>query len=295
MALAESLDPNTGEASDVQGIALLIISVGLIALGIVKEPEWHAKAVAWAISGVIFLAWFVSRSLHAAVPALDLSLFRARNFRYANIATIVFGAAFSAMFLGGVLFLTNVWGYDTAHAGLGMTPGPLVVIVVAPVAGRLAARIGHRVLLILGGIVFGLGFLLRWAVTSGSPHYLSQWLPVVVTTGIGVGLLMPSLASAAVHGLPQHRLGVGSAVNQAIRQIGFVLGVAVTIAVVGNAHGPDALLAFRPLFLVLAVGGFLTSQLSVPIDTQPVHSPSEASPTRGIRIAADGSSFRGAQ
>jgi EmrB/QacA subfamily drug resistance transporter len=291
MALAESQDPNSGEAPDAQGIALLIISVGLIALGIVKEPEWHALAVAWVISGLIFLSWFVSRSLRVPVPALDLILFSARNFRYANIATLVFGAAFSAMFLGGVLFLANVWGYDTAHAGLGMTPGPLLVIVVAPLAGRLAARIGHRVPLILGGIVFGAGFLLRWAVTSSTSHYLSQWLPVVITTGIGVGLLMPSLASAAVHGLPQHRLGVGSAVNQAIRQIGFVLGVSVTIAVVGSAHGPEALTAFQPMFLLLAVGGFVTALLSLPIDTQPAHTQPETSASRaGLQATADSSS-----
>ena len=132
VSLSESRDPNKGAAPDVRGIVLLIVSVGLIALGIVKEPEWHAKAIVWAISGLIFLAWFVSRSLEVPIPALDLTLFEARNFRYANIATIVFGAAFSAMFLGGVLFLSNVWGYDTAHAGLGMTPGPVTVIVVAP-------------------------------------------------------------------------------------------------------------------------------------------------------------------
>ena len=278
-ALAESRDPNTGEAPDALGIALLIISVGLIALGIVKQPEWHAGAVAWVISGLMFLAWFVSRSLEVRVPALDLSLFAERNFRYANIATLVFGAAFSAMFLGGVLFLANVWGYDTAHAGLGMTPGPLIVIVVAPLAGRIAVRTGHRFLLILGGIVFGLGFLLRWVVTSGTSHYLTQWLPVVVTTGIGVGLLMPSLASAAVHGLPQHRLGVGSAVNQAIRQVGFVLGVAVTIAVVGSAHGSGALAVFQPMFLLLAVGGFLTALVSWPIDTR-----KEREPARDLNL-----------
>jgi MFS family permease len=199
------------------------------------------------------------------------------------------------MFLGGVLFLANVWGYDTAHAGLGMTPGPVTVIVVAPLAGRLGARIGHRVLLILGGVVFGLGFLLRWAVTSSTPHYVSQWLPVVLTTGIGVGLLMPSLASAAVHGLPSHRLGIGSAVNQAIRQIGFVLGVALTIAVVGNAHGPDALAEFRPMFLLLAIGGFLTALTSLPIDTRPAQILSEAPASRaGLSIAADSSSIGGA-
>jgi len=293
-ALVESQEPNTGQAPDIPGISLLIISVALIALAVVKVPEWHAKAVAWAISGLIFLAWFVSRSLRVPIPALDLSLFGARNFRYANIATIVFGAAFSAMFLGGVLFLANVWGYDTAHAGLGMTPGPVTVIVVAPFAGRVAARIGHRLPLILGGVVFGLGYLLRWVATSGSPHYLSQWLPVLLTTGIGVGLLMPSLASAAVHGLPSNRLGVGSAVNQAIRQIGFVLGVAVTIAVVGNARGSGALAAFQPMFLLLAMGGFLTALLSVAINTRPVHRHSEESPTRaGLSIAAKSSSLGG--
>lgn len=291
LALAESQDANTGEAPDVQGIALLIISVGLIALGIVKEPEWHLKAVAWAISGLIFLAWFVSRSLRMPVPALDLSLFGARNFRYANLATIVFAAGFAAMFLGGVLFLTNVWGYDTAHAGLGMTPGPVTVIIVAPLAGRLAARIGHRVLLVLGGTFFGLGFLLRWFATAATPHYLSQWLPVTLTTGVGVGLLAPSLASAAVHGLPSHRLGVGSAVNQAIRQIGFVLGVAVTIAVVGSAHGPEALSKFYPMFLLLAVAGFVTALFSLPIDTQPAHSQTETPASRGeLNVAANSSS-----
>lgn len=267
-AVAESRDSNGGDAPDIAGIVLLIVSVGLIALGIVKEPEWHGRAVVWSVSGLAFLAWFTSRSLRVPVPALDLALFQGRNFRYANFATIVFGAGFSAMFLGGVLFLSNVWGYDTAHAGLGMTPGPLVVILVAPLAGRLAARIGHRVLLVLGGVVFGLGFLLRWAVTAGTPHYLSQWLPVVITTGVGVGLLMPSLASAAVHGLPSQRLGVGSAVNQCIRQIGFVFGVAVTVAVVGNAHGPEALADFQPMFLLLAISGFLTAVLCLPIETQ---------------------------
>jgi MFS family permease len=166
-----------------------------------------------------------------------------------------------------VLFLSDVWGYDTIHAGLGITPGPLIIIVVAPLAGRLAARIGHRVLLVLGGLVFGLGFLLRWAVTSGTPHYLLEWLPVVLASGVGTGLLIPSLTSAAAHGLPSHSLGVGSAVNQAIRQIGSVLGVAITIALVGNAHGPDALAAFGPMFLLLAFSGFLAGLISLTIDT----------------------------
>jgi len=123
---------------------------------------------------------------------------------------------------------------------------------------------------------------------------LSQWLPVVLTTGIGVGLLMPSLASAAVHGLPSHRLGVGSAVNQAIRQIGFVLGVAVTIAVVGSARGPEGLVAFHPMFLLLAVSGFLTALLSLPIDTRPVEKQAPAS-MANLQVSNAESSVGGVQ
>lgn len=106
---------------------------------------------------------------------------------------------------------------------------------------------------------------------------------------------MPSLASAAVHGLPSHRLGAGSAVNQAIRQAGFVLGVAVTVAVVGTARAPNALIAFHPMFFLLAGGGFLTALLSLPIDTKSITNQTEVSPGGRERIVPAGSSPEGAQ
>jgi EmrB/QacA subfamily drug resistance transporter len=276
-ALVESRDTTAETAPDIVGIVQLIIGIGLIALGIVKGPAWGATAAVCAAAGLALLGWFVSRSRNVPVPALDLSLFRAKNFRYANAATLVSGAAFFAMFLGGVLFLTNVWGYDTARAGLGMTPGPLIVIVVAPLAGRLAARLGHRALLVPGGIIFGLAFFLRWLVTSSTPHYLTEWLPVVALTGIGVGLTLPSLAAASVHSLPAHRFAVGSGVNQAIRQLGSVLGVGATIALVGSAHGSAAMAAFSKLFLLLAVSGLLAAAISLAIDTRPGREPAHGS------------------
>ena len=173
------------------------------------------------------------------------------------------------MFLGSVLFLTSVWGYDIVQAGMAMTPGPLIVILVAPLAGRLATRFGYRPLLLVGSSLFGFAFFVRWAVTSATPHYLSQWFPVVIMTGVGVGLVLPSLSAAAVHSLFKDRFGVGSGVNQAIRQIGSVLGVAITIAMVGASHSPADLTRFTKLFLVLAIGGVLTAILSAPIAAHP--------------------------
>jgi EmrB/QacA subfamily drug resistance transporter len=272
--LAESRDAHVDERPDVFGIVQLMFAVGAIALGLVKSRDWSVAAVLRTVGGGLLpLVWFVARCLRVRAPALDLSLFRSANFRYANAATLIFGAAFSAMFLGSVLFLTNVWGYSIARAGLAMTPGPLIVMMVAPLAGRLAARAGHRALLVPGGIVFGAGFLLRSLGTSATPHYLTEWLPVTVLTGVGVGLVLPSLASASVHSLPVDRFGVGSGVNQAIRQIGSVLGVSAAIALAGSARVSDGPTAYFDLFLFLALGGFVTALISIGIDTQPRREP----------------------
>jgi EmrB/QacA subfamily drug resistance transporter len=267
--LADSRDSSAGDAPDIIGVGLSMISIGLIALGLVKAREWGwTNALVCAAAGLAILGWFIARSRGARAAVIDLSLFRSTSFRYSNVATFVFGATFSAMFLGSVLFLTNVWGYSTFQAGLGMTPGPLIVMVVAPLAGRLAARHGHRVLLVPGGVIFALGFLLRYLATSPTPHYIAEWLPAVIPSGIGVGLILPSLAAAATQSLPHHRFALGSGVNQAIRQIGAVLGVAIIIALVGSAHGPEALPAFETMFLLLGLGGILTSLISTAIDTR---------------------------
>jgi len=268
--LTESRDPSVDERPDAIGVLLLISSIGLLALGLVRGRDWGVfRALACLGASIALLTWFLRRSRRVRFPALDLSLFESKSFRYANLATLVFGATFSAMFLGSVLFLTTVWGYSTFQAGLGMTPGPLIVMAVAPVAGRLAGRYGHRRLLVPGGVTFAVAFVMRYLVTSPTPRYLAEWLPPMILSGIGVGLVLPVLAAASTYSLPPNRFAVGSGVNQAIRQIGSVLGVVAVIALVGTARGPGALPAFTTVFLMLAIGGALTSLISLAIDTRP--------------------------
>ena len=119
---------------------------------------------------------------------------------------------------------------------------------------------------------------LRWTCTATSlaPHYLTEWLPAMVLTGAGVGLVLPSLASASAHSLPPQRFAVGSGVNQAIRQIGSVLGVSVVVVLVGSARGVEALANFFNLFLLLTLAGFVTALLSIAIDTHAVKPTSRA-------------------
>jgi EmrB/QacA subfamily drug resistance transporter len=268
--LAESRPAAVEDAPDAVGIFQLIAGMSLVALGVVRAREsGPGMALACIAAGLAILLLFVRRAGRIASPALDLSLFEVASFRYANLATLVYGATVSAMFLGSVLFLTNVWGYSTFQAGLAITPGPMVVIAVAPLAGRLAARRGHRILLVLGGIVFALAFLTRYVGTSPTPHYVTEWLPPMIASGVGVGLVLPSLAGAASHSLPANRLAVGSGVNQALRQIGGVIGVGVVIALAGRAHGSQALPTFQAIFLLLVVGGLATAAVSAAIDTRP--------------------------
>lgn len=265
--------PRQGAAAlpDLFGSLLLIVSVGLVALGIVQSDAWgwgDARTVGALLLGVVLLVGFVVRSSRVATPALDVTLFRDPTYRYANLATFVFGIAFTALFFGFIFFLTRVWGYSILQAGLAITPGPLMVIPVAVLGGRLADKRGHRALLVPGGIIFAFGSSLLYLFATPTPAFWGLWLPVTLITGVGVGLLLPVLSAAAVASLPPERFGVGSAVNQAMRQLGSVLGVALVIALLAAATPATPLLAFGRIFLVLIAGGVLTSLISLGVRTR---------------------------
>jgi EmrB/QacA subfamily drug resistance transporter len=267
--LVESRDPGAHGRPDVAGVLLLVSGLGLAALAIVQGPDWgwsDGRTLGTLAAAVVLLICFVLESRVSISPVVDFALFRDRNFQLANLAILFYAMAFNAMFLGFVFFLTRVWHYSIFEAGLAITPGPLTVMLVAIGSGKFAARRGHRPLIVVGGLVFAAGGLLL-AHAPLAPSFLRVWLPSAIFTGIGVGLVFPSLNGAAVHGLPPGRFGLGSAVNQAVRQIGSVLGVAVTIAILTADPGPSGL---RHVFEILTGVGLLVSLIGLGIRTAPV-------------------------
>ncbi len=270
--LLESRALDTNDMSDTVGVLMSIAGVSLLALGIVQSHEWgwrNSPTIWVLVIGGVVLGMFLRRSARVKSPALDLRLFKDPNYRFANLSTFVFSAVFNAMFLGFMLFLTHVWKYSILHAGLAMTPGPLLVIVVASLAGPIADVHGHRILIVPGGLIFALGGLLMYAKAQTTPSLFALWLPTTLLIGLGVGLTLPALNSSAVHGLPSDRYGIGTAVNQAIRGLGAVLGVAVTIALLGEPSSNQVLDAFDCVFAFLIVGGLLTSLTGMCINTKP--------------------------
>ena len=256
------------------GMALLMLAVGAITLAIVESdvPSWtRLELAALAAGGLLAAAAFVAWARKAPAPLVDLALFEHRTYRYVNLATLVFGTAFSMMSLTFFFFMMNVWHYSLPQAGLAVTPGPLMVMPTAIITGRLATRLGHRRFLVGGSLLYACSSLWFWLVPGAQPQYLSQWLPGLMMSGIAVGLVLPSLSAAAVSRLPMAHYAVGSAVNQATRQIGSVLGVALTVALLGHASLQRA--DFNALYLLHAALALLTGLLCWPVDTKPQAAP----------------------
>ena len=246
--------PGTSPARlDVLGLCLLMGGVGWLTWSVIRTESlgWASAAVWQGMGGglallVVFGVW----AAHAAHPALDMRLLAQRNYRLITMATLLFGMAFAMMFFGFYFFLTGVWHYSLPLAGLAITPGPLMVVPTAILSGKWAARHGHRGLLVLGCLLLAAGGALQYSLLTPVPAFWAHWLPCQIVTGMAVGMAMPALSGAAVASLAASQYGQGAAINQAVRQFGSVLGVALTVALLGDTA--MSLAHFQPLSVVYA-------------------------------------------
>lgn len=278
--LRESRD-ETQERPDMLGSALIVLGIGVLALGLVKAPAWgwgSARTITAFAVAALGLSAFWARCLTHRSPVIDPAMLRVRSFTAANVASVFFSAGFAAFLLGNVLFMTTVWHRSVLVAGLSLAPGPATATAFAATSGRYINRFGQRTLSALGIALFGLGCL-WWRLRIGeAPDYLDEMLPGLVITGIGVGLVLPSLASAASSSLPPARFATGSAVFTMTRQVGFVLGVSILVAVLGTPGRADPVLAFDRGWVFMIVSsalGFLAA-LSIGAVHRVVTSPERA-------------------
>ena len=270
--LHESSDPQTRVPS-LAGVVLIAGAAGLLSYGVVNSEQagWGSTSTLSLLgAGLLTLLVFVVHQRRTAAPTLDLELFRIRNYAWANLAMLVFGTAFTALFLGSILFLTQVWEWSILQAGFGVAIGPVTVGLVAPQAGKLAGRIGQRPILIVGGLFYASSGLHRLLVLGAEVDYVRDFLPSMVLSGIGVACTFPQLSSVVAQALPPNRRGVGGAALQAIRQFGGTFGVALTIALLGAATAlPTVLSSSDRIWWAIVIGGLGTSLLALPLRTSP--------------------------
>ena len=133
--------------------------------------------------------------------------------------------------------MQDVWGYSALRTGLAITPGPVMVPIAAALAQRVSARVKVGQVVALGCVLSAVGTLLMLHAVGPEPDDLRAILPGWVIGGIGFGLALPSILSAATADLPADRSATGSAVVNMSRQLGTVLGVSILVAVIGTPHG----------------------------------------------------------
>ncbi|MEC3957773.1 MFS transporter [Nocardia sp. CDC153] len=222
-----SRDPKTPPI-DWRGLALSIVGFGVLVLGIIEAPQWgwgEISTIACFAIGVMVLLIFIAVQRRTKDPMLDVSLFA--NMRYTAASCSV---AISFFALNGFIFLITqymqlVKGYSALSMGLRLLPMAGSIGIASIVGAWLAVRIGNKVVVTAGLILFAVG--LAWAATNtGSTAYSFMSINIVVL-GLGFGLISTPATEAIMGAVAKEKAGVGAAVNDATRLCGATLGVAV--------------------------------------------------------------------
>ncbi|RKS74436.1 EmrB/QacA subfamily drug resistance transporter [Actinomadura pelletieri DSM 43383] len=269
--LPESRD-DSGKTPDLTGGALLAITLSVAALALVKGDEWgwtDTKTLSASATALIGLALFLTRIKRHPTPFIDPALFRVPTFAWANTTVLLFCTAFGAAFPCIVLCLQNMAELSPIDTGLAIMPGPLMVPIFAIIGQRLLRRVPPNTLIASGNLLFGAGAAML--ATSLNVNYITQILPGWIVIGAGIGLALPTLLGAATTGLPPAQAATGSAVVNTSRQLGYVLGVAIFVAVIGTLHSsPDQTRAvFENAWWFIALTASLSATTALGIKPPP--------------------------
>jgi EmrB/QacA subfamily drug resistance transporter len=234
--LTESHGP--AQRLDLLGNALVSLGLFGIVLGLIRGGSvgWTSTEVlASFVLGAAALAGFVLREASTDHPMLPLRMLRGRSFPLISLASMLM---FFGMF-GSVFFLVQmfqlIWGYSPLDSGIRMLPWTAMPIVIAPIAGILSDRIGGRSIVAIG-LLLQAGALAWLATTTGVSTPYSHLLPGLVLGGIGNALFFAPIATLVLGSVRRHEEGIASGANNAIREFGGVLGIAVMGAIF-TAHG----------------------------------------------------------
>jgi EmrB/QacA subfamily drug resistance transporter len=233
LVIDESRDTSAEQRLDFPG--LFASAVGLFALtyGLIEANTygWTSTRIL-ALFGVAAAALvaFVVLELRQRLPMLDLNLFRNSTFAGANTVMMLVALAMFGVFFFVSLFVQNILGYSATEAGATFLPMTVLVILVAPAAGKMSDRVGSRWLMGGGMVSVAISLLVFSRLDAGSDFW--DLLPGLLVGGLGMGLAMTPTTSAAMGSVPIDKAGVGSAVLNSMRQVGGALGIAVMGAIV---------------------------------------------------------------
>jgi predicted MFS family arabinose efflux permease len=169
------------------------------------------------------------------VPMIEFGLFADRSFVGAIGVAFIVSFAMLGMFFFLALYMQNILGFSPLEAGVRFLPSTLMIVIVAPIAGRLTDRIGPRWLITVGLTIVAFALFELTLIDTGT-GYADLW-PAFVLMGVGIALTMSPMSTAAMNAVHQAKAGIASGLLSMMRMVGGTFGVAATGAIFQGAVG----------------------------------------------------------
>ena len=226
-AVHESRDPNA-HSLDVVGTVLVTLSLFLLIWGLIKTNahSWlSAYTLTFILAGAALMVAFLIWESRHSEPMIPLGFFRITAFTTSCVVVALVGVGLFGIIYYLTLYFQNVQGFSPQEAGVRSLPMTMMILIVAPIGGRLNARVGPRALMTLGMLMASVGLfaLSRLGVDSS---YNDIW-PFQILMGAGMALTMPAVSSTGMAAVDHTRAGIASGVINASRQVGGAFGIAV--------------------------------------------------------------------
>jgi EmrB/QacA subfamily drug resistance transporter len=228
-AARNSRDETVDRSVDYPGIASLSAGLTAVILTLIEGNSWgwgSTRVLALIAVAVVSLIAFAYIETHRRVPMVDFTFFKSRTFLGANVVALVISFAMLAQFFFMALYMQNILGFSALQAGVRFLPSTVMIIIIAPLAGRLADRIGPKPPIIAGLSILGLSLFLQSQITVDTGY--GTLLPAFILLGIGIALTMSPMSTAAMNSVEVTKAGVASGILSMGRMVGGSLGVAVT-------------------------------------------------------------------
>jgi EmrB/QacA subfamily drug resistance transporter len=243
-ATQESRDETILPKIDYAGVASITIGLGALTLALVEASNWgwgspaNIGLFAVAAAG---LAAFAVVERRVRVPMVDFSFFRSRTFLGASLVAFIVSFAMLAMFFFIAIYMQTIEGYSPLQAGVRFLPTTLMIILISPLSGRLTDRVGPRPLMTAGLVLVAISLFWQSHLSVGSGYGFLA--PGFVLMGIGMGLTMSPMSTAAMNAVDRTKAGVAGGILSMSRMVGGTLGVAVMGAFIGKPSDPRAYVA----------------------------------------------------
>jgi EmrB/QacA subfamily drug resistance transporter len=276
LVIDETRDTSHEQRLDLPGLLVSAVALFALTYALIEANQhgWTSPMILslFAVAAIGLVA-FVLLEQRQRLPMLDLSLFRNPTFAGANVVMFLVALAMFGVFFFVSLYLQNILGYSPTQAGAAFLPMTILIVLLAPIAGRLSDRIGSRWLMGGGLVLVSISLVIQ----STFGLHTSFWgiLPAMLVGGMGMAFAMTPTAAAAMGSVPVDKAGVGSGVLNSMRQVGGSLGIALMGAIIlasvsvpaADPRAPEQFIdGFRQAVLVaaaIALAGAVVAVLTV--------------------------------